>query len=154
MSENKFIDKNHARLEDQKQVMEQIDDDGVCPFCEENLAKYHKKEIIEQGDYWLLTENQWPYDNTLNHYLVIYKEHIEHINDLSPEAGRELIELFQLASKKGHIKGGGLTMRFGVPNEDGNYGSTVTHLHAHLIEPDLSAGEKVKFKIGHPNNID
>ena len=45
-------------------------------------------------------------------------------------------------------------MRFGS-SEFGNFGSTVLHIHAHLIEPDLEQLEETeawKFKFGQPKN--
>jgi diadenosine tetraphosphate (Ap4A) HIT family hydrolase len=86
--------------------------------------------------------------------LAIYKTHIEHINDMDPAAGKELFELFVDAAKARKIQGGGIAMRFGW-SKDGNFGSSVLHLHAHLIEPDLKAlseTEAWKFKFGQPKN--
>ena len=149
---NKYINTANARHEDQKKVMEQIRKDGVCPFCKDNFLTYHKNPILHEGKYWYFTDNQWPYDHTKNHLIAVAKEHIEHLRDLPAEAGAELIEQFRTLAEKRGIEGGGITMRFGVPNEFGNFGSTVLHLHAHLIEPDLknlpNDNPKFKFKIG------
>jgi len=149
---NKFIQKDNARTDHQKKVMEEIGKEGHCPFCRENLDKYHKKPIIKEGKFWLLTENQWPYDNTKHHLLAIYKKHIEHIEELENGASEELLQLFITKAKKRSMPGGAICIRFGSNPEKGNYGNTVLHLHAHLIEPDLDnpKKEKVKFKIGHP----
>ncbi len=73
---------------------------------------------------------------------------------MDPEAGKELIELFAEEAEKRNIEGGGIAMRFGS-SEHGNYGSSVLHIHAHLIEPDLEAlgeSEAWKFKFGQPKN--
>jgi diadenosine tetraphosphate (Ap4A) HIT family hydrolase len=134
--------------------MEEIERQGHCPFCRENLAKYHKNPILRQGEYWLLTENQWPYKKVKHQLLAIHKTHIEHISELDPKAGAELIEMFADEAKTRGIKGGGIAIRFGS-SEDGDYGSTVTHIHAHLIEPDLKAlgeTEAWRFKFGQPKN--
>ena len=77
---------------------------------------------------------------------------MEHLKDIEPEAGRELFEFFAEESKKRNMSGGGLALRFGS-SEYGNYGSSVYHIHAHLIEPDLQAlgeTEAWKFKFGQP----
>lgn len=126
--------------------MEDIQGAGVCPFCTENLHKYHKKSIIKQGDFWLLTENQWPYENTRRHLLAIARQHVEMLAQLPKGSGDELVELFAWASKQFAIKAGGLAMRFGSMESTG---ATVSHLHAHLIEPlpDLPSDQKVRFKI-------
>ncbi|HZS43160.1 MAG TPA: hypothetical protein VFA52_02995 [Candidatus Paceibacterota bacterium] len=147
-----FVELSNARREDQKKVLEQIIADGVCPFCRENLVKYHKNPILKEGKYWLLTENQWPYIYTKHHYIAIYKTHQESIIDIDSEAGSELIKLFQELVRQENIPGGAVAIRFGSNSKFGNYGSSVRHIHAHLIEPDLENPEKIaiKFKIGDP----
>lgn len=151
---NRFINMSTVRREDQKQVMEEIKSQGHCPFCRDNLEKYHKNPILKEGKYWILTDNQWPYEKVKQQLLAIYKTHVEHIKDIAPEAGAELMEFFAEAAKEKEIEGGGLAMRFGS-SPDGNYGSSVLHIHAHLIEPDLKAlgeSEAWKFKFGQPKN--
>ena len=149
--ENKFIVKTNSRLDDQKKIYETIDKEGHCPFCKGNLLKYHKLPILKEGKYWTLTDNQWPYNKIKHQLLAIHKDHIEHINEMNPEAGKELIELFQEETKKRKIPGGGIVIRFGSNPEEGNYGNSVLHIHAHLIEPDLKAlapDEAWRFKLG------
>ena len=143
------------RRADQKKVMEEIEKEGHCPLCIENLKRYHKNPILKEGKYWLLTDNQWPYEKIKHQILAIYKTHIEHIHEMNPEAGAELIKLFQEESKKRSVPGGGIAIRFGSNPEHGNYGSSVLHIHAHLIEPDLEAlkeDEAWRFKFGQSKN--
>jgi len=147
--QQEFINMEAVRRDDQRQIMLEIQKAGHCPFCRENLDRYHKKPILKEGRFWLLTENQWPYKKVKHQLLAIYKTHIEHLSELDPEAGQELIEFFSEEARKRDIPGGGLAMRFGS-SQDGHYGSSVGHLHAHLIEPDLNALEpketwKMKF---------
>ncbi len=151
---NRFINTKVIRREDQRVVMEEIEKEGHCPFCRENLAKYHKNPILKEGKFWLLTDNQWPYDNVKHQMLAIYKHHVEHIKDLDPEAGKELFEMFGQASADRNMDGGGIAIRFGS-SVHGNYGSSVLHVHAHLIEPDLEKlgdMEAWRFKFGQPKN--
>jgi diadenosine tetraphosphate (Ap4A) HIT family hydrolase len=151
---NDFINMKAVRREDQKLVMEEIKKEGHCPFCIENLEKYHKNPILKEGKFWLLTENQWPYEKIKHQLLAIYKTHIEHINEMDPESGSELLEMFAEETQKRNIKGGGVAIRFGK-SEHGNYGSSVLHIHAHLIEPDLEKLDETeawRFKFGEPKN--
>lgn len=151
---NKFINMTAVRREDQKGVMEEIKNQGHCPFCRENLDKYHKNPILKEGKFWLLTENQWPYEKVKHQILAIYKTHVEHIKDLDPEAGSELLQMFAEEAEKRNMDGGGVAIRFGK-SEHGNYGSSVLHIHAHLVEPDLQKLEETeawKFKFGEPKN--
>jgi|SRR5271168_2186879 len=147
---NHLVTVTNARSEEQKKVMEQIVADNVCPFCIENLNKYHKNPIFRESKYWLFTNNQWPYKGVKHQILAIYKTHIEHIKDLPEEAGGELLRIFGEITKEKNIPGGGVAIRFGKNPTLGNYGSTVNHIHAHLIEPDLEHLEDgvFKFKFG------
>lgn len=134
--------------------MEEIRRQGHCPFCRENLENYHTNPILKEGKFWIVTENQWPYEKVKHQLLAIYKIHIEHIKEMEPGAGDELIALFAEETERRNIKGGGVAIRFGS-SEHGNYGSTVLHIHAHLIEPDLEQlgeTEAWKFKFGQPKN--
>ncbi|MFA6295205.1 MAG: hypothetical protein WC666_02150 [Candidatus Paceibacterota bacterium] len=152
---SKYIITDNVRREDQKKVMAEIETANHCPFCTENLSKYHKNPILKEGKFWILTDNQWPYEKIKHQLLAIYKTHIEHISEMDPDAGRELIELFKEEAMKRNIPGGGLAMRFGSNPEHGSYGNSVLHIHAHLIEPDLDAlnpDESWKFKFGQPKN--
>lgn len=154
MEDNRFISMDAVRSEEQRKVMEEIKGRGHCPFCRENLEKYHKNPFLKEGEFWLLTENQWPYEKVKHQLLAIYKTHIEHLTEMNPDAGRELLELFSEEAKKRNIEGGGIAIRFGS-SEHGNYGSSVLHIHAHLFEPDLEAlaeDEAWKFKFGQPKN--
>jgi diadenosine tetraphosphate (Ap4A) HIT family hydrolase len=151
---NRHINLNTVRREDQRQVMEEIERANHCPFCRENLDKYHKNPILKEGKFWLLTENQWPYEDVKHQLLAIYKTHVEHLNEMDPASGAELFEMFGEEAKKRKFEGGGVAMRFGS-SPDGNYGSSVLHVHAHLIEPDLKAlasNEAWKFKFGEPKD--
>lgn len=143
----KFVDLGNARHDEQRQVMRQIIDADHCPFCAENLTKYHQQPIIKETKYWLLTYNQWPHANTKLNLLLIYKPHAEKLCQLDAAAGGELIELVAWAEKHFQIPGGGWAMRFG----DTRYSAgTVRHLHAQLLVPDLDKPgfEPVRFKIG------
>lgn len=142
-----FINLNNARLKEQKAVMEVIKKDGACPFCLENLQRYHKQVILQEGQFWLLTTNQWPYKHTKAHYLLIYKKHAVRLADLEAAAGAELFSILQILEREAQLPGGALALRFG----DTDYSAgTVNHLHAQLIVPDISKPdfEPVRLKIG------
>lgn len=146
-TKNKFINVNNSRKQEQIEVMQKIAEQQHCPFCLENLKLYHKQPILEEGRYWILTTNQWPYQHTKYHFLLIYKEHATKLADLKAEAGAELFTMLKKLEKKYHFEGGGFAMRFG--DTDFSAG-TVNHLHVQLVVPDAMAKdfEPVKIKIG------
>ncbi len=130
----KFVDPNNtlARKDDYADVIGRIANDGVCPFCPEHFAKYHKK-TLEGKKFWTITDNMYPYKPSKHHRLIIHREHITHIDQVSPPAWHELMEIFlsEVATKK--ITGGTLIMRFG---ETKFTGASVSHLHAHIVQSD------------------
>jgi diadenosine tetraphosphate (Ap4A) HIT family hydrolase len=144
---NVHVDVDNARKDDQRQVMEEIMAADHCPFCQENLEKYHKQPILKDGTYWLVTTNQWPYDHTRFHFLLIYKQHVTTIAEMDVEAGKELLEIAQWLEKEHSVPGGALAMRFG----DTDYSAgTVAHIHVQFIVPEISDEnfESVRIKVG------
>ncbi len=124
------VNLKHARTKFQREVMEKIVRDKVCPFCEPNFLKYHTKPIIKRGKHWTLTENFAPYDGSKHHLLAVSRMHVRSFTELSAAARAELFALFARESKKRGIKGGTVFMRFG----DTDYtGGSVEHLHAQLV---------------------
>lgn len=114
------------------QVISQIAKDGVCPFCPENLRKYHKLPITEKK-FWFVTDNMYPYKPAISHRLLIHKAHIAHIDEISSEAWSELREIIQEESTSKHITGGSFLCRFGDTHFTG---ASVHHLHASLVQSD------------------
>ncbi|NCN87720.1 MAG: hypothetical protein GW941_02380 [Candidatus Pacebacteria bacterium] len=146
-NKNKFVDVDNAREDEQVKVMENIIKNDECPFCLDNLKKYHKQPILKETKYWLLTNNQWPYPNTKVHLLIIYKKHAVNLSELADQSGEELLQLVKWAEKEYQIPGGGWAMRFG----DTRYSSgTVNHIHSQFLVPDIKkeAYQPIRFKIG------
>ena len=148
MSENPQVDRNHARYADQLEVLDTIITDGVCPFCIESLRKYHKLPIIKTGDHWLLTKNQWPYEHTKFHYLTIANQHMRSTDDMPRGMFEELGYFVRLVNEIEQTNSGVLAMRYGDMSLTG---SSVDHLHAHVIQAyssdELKDGESVKFRM-------
>ena len=114
-------------------VISQIEKDGVCPFCPESLAKYHKNPILREGAFWLLTDNMYPYEGVKYHELLIHKAHITSFSEISKEAWEELNDFIKKFTGENKIPGATFLMRFG----DTRYtGASVSHLHAILVSPD------------------
>ena len=138
---------NNARLDEQVKVMERIITDGTDPFDWNTLEQYHKRPILKKTQFWLVTENQWPYKDSRTHLLFIYKDNVDSVKELPGEAFKDLLELVQEFSEKYNIPGGALGMRFGNTQYSG---ATVNHLHAQLISPQ--EGAQCTFWIGSTKN--
>ncbi len=134
----------NARTEDQRQAMERINAKGECNFCLDDLGEEHKKPIFYVGDYWKVTENQWPYSAAKFHILIISKTHITCLADLPTGAGDELMRIIQMLKEMYDVESGAACMRFGdsIPN-----GASVEHLHVHFLVPDPGKEEALIFWI-------
>ena len=143
------FDHNNVRTEEQKKLMQQIEADGVCSFCYEHFQKYHPKPIIKENNSWLLTTNMSPYVGTTHHFFFVYKpSHKINPSDMSREESADLFELVSWVTKEYDIAAGSFFMRFG---EAGWNGSSVEHLHAHLIvgEKKSEDTEALRVKLGY-----
>jgi ATP adenylyltransferase len=138
-----FVVLDNARLEEQREVMEQIRKEGVCPFCPEYFAKFHRQPILQDGVHWLLTYNQWPYENTRVHLLAVSKIHAEKLADVPPEAGQELLVMCQWAEREFDITSGGFGVRFGDPSFNGG---SVRHLHAQIMCAQVTDKQNPHYK--------
>ncbi|HEY4715231.1 MAG TPA: hypothetical protein VIH31_01880, partial [Candidatus Paceibacterota bacterium] len=103
---NKYVDLKNAREDEQLKVMQQILAEGHCPFCLENLMKYHKQQILYSGKHWILTYNQWPYPNTKLHLLLILKYHAETAREVRKGTGDEMYKIMAWAEETFNIPGG------------------------------------------------
>lgn len=101
-----------------------------CPFC----ATSHR--IITENEYAFLTYAIAPYRP--DHLLVIPKQHIEHVLELSPEVTNDLDALqragLRILNKLGH-ENVTLLVREGM-----GAGKSIPHLHYHLV-PDILLGD-------------
>ena len=146
-----LVDPQNARAEGYRKVIEQIENEDECPFCEKssNFLAAHTQPIIMQNAHWLFTYATWPYDDTKTHYLAILRRHITHIVNMLPAEWTSLAALIHQLSPKNDIPGGALTMRFGPTQYTG---ATVIHLHAHIIVPTIDEesgrAKVVYFPIG------
>ncbi len=129
----KFVNLDNARVDEQRKVMERIVKNGECPFCSENLCKYHPKPIILETGHWIVTENAWPYEMTKNHFLLISQRHIESSEELSRDEWADLKGILEILKERFNLTHGTLLMRFG---DSSKTGGTVKHLHIQVVQSD------------------
>ncbi|MEX0918836.1 MAG: HIT domain-containing protein [Candidatus Paceibacterota bacterium] len=143
-----FVQPEEARNEEQRQLMERIVTDGVCPFCLSHLEKYHQRPILWQNPHWIVTENSSPYDGAQWHFLLIAVRHCENFTELKE---KEIVSFFDTMNqivKRYRLAGGTILLRFG---DMAFNGSSVKHLHAHLIVGIKKGAdtEPIRVKVGH-----
>jgi len=142
----KTVDKRFAKDEKYHGVLSQIEKAGVCPFCPENFL-WHTEPILRREGSWFITKNFRPYQNSQHHFMLISTAHKEKFSEITPEDWANLGALINWTVNEYKILGGALAMRFG---ETSYTGSTVCHLHAHVIVPQIENGKSktVNFPIG------
>lgn len=140
-----FVDINNARgREKLLPKLQRSIDTNEDPFSLEHIAKYHGKPIMEVCNHWYVTESDHIYPGAKQHFLIIAKEYIETVHDITPEAQAEMFEIIKKLSREHNITGGGFFMRYGDSNLTG---ATVKRLHAHVIGPDPD-GDGVRIPLG------
>lgn len=133
LSKKQRVDAENALIvkrEDYVGVLKKIIADGLCPFCEEHLSKYHTQPIIYKSKYWIVSKNAWPYEGTKFHFLLIVRPHVEAIEQLSPSMWTDLQKLHKKIVTDHNIQGASFLLRSGNTKFTG---ASVSHLHAHLI---------------------
>ncbi|MBI3956889.1 MAG: dihydrofolate reductase [Candidatus Kerfeldbacteria bacterium] len=142
------VEMQHARSDDQREVMQQIQDQGVCSFCPEHEHLNDFGQVRRAGHFWVLRDNRWPYKGTRAHLLAIPKEHAETLGDVRMSSLPELHLLCRWAEAEFGLTSGAIGLRFGDPARNGG---TVRHLHAHLIAAvaaDDPGFDNVRFRMG------
>ncbi len=131
----RIINPRFAKSKRYANVLREAIGENVCPLCD---MKWHTNPILKTENGWLITKSFQPYKNTRHHFIVVSKEHHEHLSQLTHADWRAIGNLVTWASRKFKIKGGGFAMRFG---DTAHTGATVLHLHAHLIVPRTQNGK-------------
>lgn len=147
MEELAYIAKDESRA-GYKELLQQELAAHICPLCPDGL-KMGSNEIVRSVAGWNLILNEFAYEHTRVHALIIPEAHQTTLAELSAEDMETVRQLADWAIHHFQIKGGALTVRFG----DAHYsGASVHHLHFHLISPehDESTDDNavVPFSIG------
>jgi diadenosine tetraphosphate (Ap4A) HIT family hydrolase len=148
MSHTTHVNLAHAREAHQRDTMERIIADGVCPFCRENLERYHTKPILAEDPHWILTTNFAPYKGSKHHFLIISALHCVGFWELTPPAQLAFFTILNTARERVGATGGSLIMRWGDTNHTG---ASVSHLHAQLIigASREEGGEPILTSLGY-----
>jgi ATP adenylyltransferase len=149
MNDKQLLNLKNARVKEQLDQMIDLQKKKMCPFCREHFEENHREPILREGKYWLVTKNDYPYEGTKNHVLLVYKKHVSSLEEVSDESMVELLHHFKWVRKKLKLVGGTFALRFG----DIHYnGATITHLHAHIISGVRQQKEKtesLRMKVGY-----
>jgi diadenosine tetraphosphate (Ap4A) HIT family hydrolase len=133
-----------ARTEDQRARMADLEARGICVFCPEHVAEYHREPVEFSGEFFYVTRNDYPYAGAAAHYLIVPHRHVTSFDELPDAAGAELWaikrrlreQLAPLAVATVERSG---DMRFN--------GGSVAHLHTHFVALDAAPEATVRFKV-------
>lgn len=120
----------NCRTEAQRAEMERLDAAGVCLFCPDVLRAHATQQVLRETDHWMVTPNEFPYAGTRLHLLLIPKEHVTDLLDLSPASRADFWEALAWVRGRYGLSNYGLGSR----NGDSRYtGGTIRHLHVHVL---------------------
>ncbi len=138
---------SNARTPEQLKKMKKLTDDGICAFCPERFNEFHDNPINFETKHWVVTKNDYPYEHTTLHLLLIAKKHVQMLGQLTVEARADMTEVIARIENDFRLT----TYGFGMRGGDFRFnGGTVDHLHGHIIVGDFSDRSnhhKVRFKI-------
>lgn len=145
----RFVDPAKTRSAKMRRYYDQIEADGICPFCPEHWEKHLDAERVHLGENWLVTNNQYPYENTREHFMLISTYHATTMAEIKPESWQELGEILAWLEKTYQADFGGVGWRFGDFTQTA---ASVAHFHLHVMMPNRNANpetqdNKVRFKI-------
>ena len=138
-SQYKFSWLPNVRSQEQLDIMVALEDNNQDPID----PSFIDQEIIYIGSYWIVTNNRFKYAGAEDQFLLISKEPIYCLEDMSEAMQLELHRIWLNLIEVYHIQGGAMCFRFG---DCALSGASQKRIHAHIIKP--KENEKVEFKIG------
>jgi len=133
-----------ARDDGQRTYMEQLEAAGICVFCPEHVAEYHRHPVEHSGEHWYVTRNGYPYEGTAAHYLIVARRHVASFEELPDEAGEELWAI------RRELAGRLAPLALATVERSGDMrynGGSVAHLHVHLVALDAEPAATVRFRV-------
>jgi diadenosine tetraphosphate (Ap4A) HIT family hydrolase len=145
MAEMRF---DTIRCDEQRRRMERCRENGTCYLCE-RLS--NQDSITHEMEYWFVMKNDFPYDGTVHHYLIVSKNHVTQMEEISAEAGSEFFKIVKwLKQHLQNVTGFSIFVRSG----DMNYThASLDHLHFQFLvgTKKTEEVEKIKVTLGYKN---
>ncbi|MBX4190474.1 HIT family protein [Candidatus Saccharibacteria bacterium] len=134
-----------ARSQDQLEEMRRLDKEGKCILCPEFIHEdIHDLEI--ETEQWMVKKNRYPYENTKLHILIIPKEHVKSVSELTKEAKESFLDVVSECERKYDLNSYAVALRSGDMRFNGG---SIEHLHAHLVVGDVDnkKHQPIRFKM-------
>jgi diadenosine tetraphosphate (Ap4A) HIT family hydrolase len=124
--------------------MRRLEAAGVCLFCPDELGRHAGSAASLRTAHWTVMPNDFPYEGTSLHLLLVPREHVGDMLDLGAAARADFFTALAAARQRYGIGHYGL----GVRNGDCRYtGATIVHLHAHVVvaPPEPETTVRMRF---------
>lgn len=123
------------RTAEQLAEMQRLEADGLCLFCPEGLRRRTGQPVLFQTRYWTVMPNDFPYQGTSLHLLLVPQQHAGDVLDLDADAQADFWTALAAVRERYDLTYYGLGMR----NGDCRFtGATIAHVHAHVLVGDPS----------------
>ncbi len=145
MSDKDNYNLGQSRYSEQKVRMQSLIDRGVCFLCIDNVENETGSPILLDFDHWYVKDNDFPYRGTDRSLLTVSKYHVASFDKLDEIAQKEYgIVIAETLKLLNFPDAYSIAMR----NGDMNYtGSTVSHLHGHILVPDKKYADEPSLKV-------
>ncbi len=130
-----------GRTPEQIAQMKQLAKDGICAFCRENLEEHHANPVELETAHWVVTKNDYPYEGTSLHLLLISKLHVDSFAKLPLAAQQDYGKVIAAIEKRWKLDSYFVGMRSGDARFNGG---SVDHLHAHVL---VGQRDSEKFQV-------
>lgn len=137
---------DQVRYKEQGERMKRLSAKKICAFCPEHIRTETTSKIDIETDHWFVKANDYPYEDTKLHLLIIPKQHTKTVSDLTPEALQEFMPLITRIEKEFELTHYAIGLRSGDMRRTGG---SVEHMHAHIIvgDTDNPNHQPVRFKV-------
>ena len=128
-----------ARGSEQRERMRRLEAEGVCIFCTE-----HREPPEHTGEHWYVARNDFPYEGTAAHYLIVARRHVQRFEELPEQAGAELWAIRRELAARLEAPAYATVERSGDMRLNGG---SVEHLHVHFVALEREPTHTVRFRV-------
>jgi ATP adenylyltransferase len=135
---------NH-RTAEQLAEMQRLEAAGICLFCPGSPRDdVRQREVVWESRHWTVLPNDFPYQGTMLHLLVVPHKHVNDMLDLDAESLSDFWDVLTVIRERFNLGHYGL----GVRNGDCSFtGATIAHVHAHILVGDPTSEPEVPVRM-------
>jgi len=133
-----------ARSDEQRARMIKLEAAGICNFCPQHVDAHQLSPIEHMGEHWYVKRNDWPYEGTAAHYLIVPCRHVVSFDELPDEAGAELWSIKRMLKARLEPLATATVERSGDMRFNGG---SVAHLHTHFVALNAAPAKTVRFRV-------